>query len=161
MQTYSLPIIGRERYLDGNTPNHKTVTDSRGVTRVLWPITVDVPSNLLLHIESGCVEWVELDYLADHGEPIEHRLRELGTFTLYLYTGLLSTLRPEPQPACGEAYDVIASIIDRLLETARFQSDLGPGKWKTIFSVQLLREEWRVGETHLRRLIASRPHPFR
>lgn len=160
MQTYSIPILGRERYLAGES-ERTTVVDSRGTSRTLWPTTVDIPSSLLIHLEGGTLQWIEFDYLIDQGEPFSHHVEGLGEFRLYVYSGLFSVLFPEPQPLYGQAYEEVREKIGRLLEMTRFQSDLAPGKWKTILTVRLLAEQWREGEDFLRRLIAQGPHPYR
>lgn len=160
MQTYSIPVLERERYLSG-TPYHKTVTDSRGQSKILWPITFDVPADLLVHLEDGRLHWIELNYLSDHGETVAHVMRGQGAYDIFLYHGLLSVIRPEPRPSCADAYRAVLAFAERLLETSRFQSDLAPGKWKTIFTAQLFAEQWKEGETFLRRLIEGAPHPYR
>ena len=160
MQTYSIPVVERERYLSG-TPHHKTVTDSRGQSKVLWPITFDVPTDLLVHLEDRRLHWIELKYLTDHGETVSHMMQGIGSYDIFLYHGLLSAFRPDPQPACSDAYRAVMAFAERLLETSRFQSDLAPGKWKTIFTAQLLFEQWKDGEVFLRRLFEGTPHPYR
>jgi len=160
MQTYSIPIVDRERYLRGQD-RVTAMRDSTGNVKILCPLTFDVPVDLLVHLEDGRLEWVELNYLSEHGMTVEHVLGDIGSFSVFLYHGLVSVIRPRPQPRLIEAYDRVEAFAERLAETARFQSDLAPGKWKTIFSAHFLREQWKTGEPFLRRLLASDPHPYR
>lgn len=159
MPTYSIPIKNRERYLDDSV-KPKSLRDSRGEVKILWPITHDVPTEMFIHLEAGNLEWIELSYRRNFGELIQHSNR-LGSFDLFLYHGHLSTIRPLPAPSHQDAYDVVVSYLERLLEIFRFPSNNVPGKWKSIFTAQLLQEQWEEGEPFLRRLLAVKPHPFR
>lgn len=159
MQTYSIPIIDRERYLNVSKERHE-VKDSCGKSKLLWPITREIPTEMYIHLENGCLKWIELSYHSNHGELIQHTNRH-GSFDIFLYHGHLSTIRPFPSPCCSEAYDTVKTYIERLVETFRFQTNLAPGKWKTIFTGQILMEQWSEGETHLRRLLETQSHPFR
>lgn len=161
MKPIVIPFSAREPYVRQATTER--VEDSRGMGQIIWPCTLDLPTELHLRVEGAAVGSVECRYPRDLGGTADYAVMDgRGRFRLHHDRRVLASFGLVPPMPLGEgAYDRFADLLGRIRDVVCGQSDREPFKWLTIFSVGIVHREWLRMEWPIRHLLSSPSSPFR
>jgi len=149
-------MTGRGRYTKIAMP--VPVIDSTGARKIMWPISGDLPTDLVINISPhGHIESVSCSYLADLGASTAHFLvKQRFFYRIFEETGVIAHFG-YISPVLGGP-DVYAEFLDllyRMTDAVKQRTNSYAFKWKLIFSAEFILKEWEKAKEPLKRLLSD------
>lgn len=151
-----IPVTGRERYTKTATP--AVIVDSRGTKQVVWPISKDLPTQLVINISPhGHIESVDCVHPTEVGRTVVHFLSQQRFFVrIAADTGVISRFGYiSPVLAGPDTYDSFLDLLNRMVDAAKMRTDDYVFKWKLIFSAEFILQEWKTAREPLTELLLN------